>query len=451
MMTGERSTNFEDEIEIGHPGLPRHLDFGPSSSFATRPSSHRESAVRLFCLLVAALALSPLALAQAPSPIYFGIQAGASERVKARLAAGDESLQPALKTLQAEADQAAQSTPPSVVQKTRLPPSGDKHDSLSQAPYFWPNPDGAHALPYIRRDGEVNPESRGPASDHERMGRMAGTIETLALAYYFTGKNPYAEQAARRLKVWFLDPATRMNPNLNFAQGIPGLNDGRGTGIIEGRAIAEAADAAGLLAGSPAWTPGDDAALHAWLGTYLDWLLTSPHGRDEAHARNNHGTFYDVQALRLALVLGKTDLAKRIAEEAKQKRIAVQIEPDGRQPLELERATSFGYSLFNLQALFALATLAEHAGVDLWDYATPDGRSMRGALDFMVPFVDVPAKKWPYKQIKKLNPNDIAPVLRQAALVYHAPKYEKILAQFRDTSGERFQLLCPKSQPQPNP
>jgi hypothetical protein len=240
-----------------------------------------------------------------------------------------------------------------------------------------------------------------------------------------------------------------MNPHLNFAQGIPGLNDGRGTGIIEGRTIAEAADAARLLAGCSAWTQQDQEALRAWLGEYLDWLLTSKNGREEASARNNHGTLYDVQAMRLALVLGKRALAKQIAETARQKRIAVQIEPDGRQPLELERTASFGYSRFNVEALFALATLAEHVGVDLWPYQTPDGRSMRKALDFLLPYVDSPAKKWPYEQIKPSDPSDFAPLLRQAAVVYHESKYENTLLKFSGTSSKRLQLLYPNPPPKP--
>src|SRR5208283_4124843 len=151
--------------------------------------------------------------------------------------------------------------------------------------------------------------------------------------------------------------------------------------------IADAADAAGLLAGSAAWTKKDNDALKVWLTTYLDWLLTSKNGLDEASAKNNHGTWYDVQAVRLALTVDRTDLARQIAEAAGQKRIAVQIEPDGRQPLELARTAAFGYSRFNLEALFMLATLGEHVGVDLWHYQLPDGRGLTKALDFLLPYV----------------------------------------------------------------
>ncbi len=397
-------------------------------------------------LIVLVFATCCFAPAQDASPRYFGVKWGALAEVKARLTAGDKALPPALKHLEKEAADALQIAPPSVMQKSKATPSGDPHDYMSTAPYYWPDSRKSNGLPYIRHDGKVNPESRENASDHGRVQLLANTVETLALAYWFTGKETYAAHAARCLQVWFLDPATRMNPNLDYAQAVPGVNTGRGTGIIEGRNIAVAADAAGLLAGSSAWTQPDNEALKAWLKTYLDWLMTSKNGRDEAGARNNHGTLYDVQAMRLALILGRTDLARSIAEAAGQKRIVVQIQADGRQPLELERTASFSYSKFNLEALFALATLADQVGVDLWHYRLPGGLcALPRAVDFLLPYVADPTKPWPYEQIKHVSRTDFGPVLRQAAVVYHEPKYEKVLAAFPEVSRERLQLLYPSS------
>lgn len=380
---------------------------------------------------------------------YFAVSSNALTQTKARLAAHDASLQPAFKALIQAADQALKTTPPSVMDKRKVPPSGDKHDYLSVAPYWWPDAQQPDGLPYIRHDGKVNPESRHDEdSDHGRLSAMAKNVETLALAYYFTGNDDYADTAAKFLRVWFLDPATRMNPNLEFAQAIPGRNTGRGTGILEGRNISEAADAAELLAKSPAWTPSDRVAFKAWLQTYLNWLLTSPHGRAEAGARNNHGTWYDVQTMELALVLGKTNLARQIALAAETNRIVRQIEPDGRQPRELARTKSLGYSAFNLDAMFMLATLAQHAGVDLWHFQLANGReALRTALDFLTPYLAAPRKKWPYEQIKTFHADTLAPELRQAAVVYQAPEYEEILKSLPGTSSNRLQLLCPLPQP----
>jgi hypothetical protein len=382
--------------------------------------------------------------ARAAEVNFYSANPGALAEVKARLAAHDQSLAPALIALINSAEKAMKAEPPSVMEKAKLPPSGDKHDYMSLAPYYWPDPSKSNGLPYIRHDGKVNPESRDEAFDHARLQAMADAVETLALAYYFTGNETYAAKAAKYLRVWFLDSATRMNPNMNFTQAVLGENTGRGTGILEGRNIAVAADAAQLLAGSSAWTLPDRSAFKSWLETYFSWLTTSKNGQAEASSRNNHGSWYDVHVVELALVLGKADVARQICETAKTKRLGVQIEPDGKQPLELERTAAFGYSHFNLEALFTLATMSEYIGVDLWHCQLANGQpALATALNFLLPYVADPPKKWPYPQIKNFSRTEFAVQLRQAAIAYQKPKYNKILSQFPDAAKQRFQLLYP--------
>jgi len=338
-----------------------------------------------------------------------------------------------LRALVEKADKALSAAPLSVTQKSRPAPSGNVHDYASTAPYYWPNPASSNGLPYIRHDGRVNPESRTAASDVERSQDMSRTVATLARAYEATGQEKYAAQAARWLRAWFLDPASYMTPHLQHAQSVPGLNDGRQIGIIEGYSLISALGTASLLVDSTAWTDADHADLRQWGAAFLDWLITSPFGVKERDASNNHGTHYDVQVMRLALMLGRNDLARQIAETAKEKRIAAQIEPDGRQPRELERTASFSYSRMNLSGLMNLAQLADRVGVDLWHYETPDGRSIRKALDFLLPYVEDSAKKWPYEQIKGFDRRGFASLLRQAAVAYDEPGYEQIASQLSAT------------------
>ena len=385
------------------------------------------------------------ASAAEPTPRYFSAKPGSLAKAKEKLAAGDDQLVKALKKLVKDADKALAEPVPSVMAKEKLPPSGDKHDYMSIAPYFWPNPDTKDGLPYVRHDGKVNPESRDPkANDSPAIKLMGDNVETLALAYYFTGNETYAAGAAKVARAWFLDPATRMNPHLKYAQAIMGVNDGRGTGILEALNLSIAVDALGLLAESKAWPDDDQKALKEWLRTYHDWLLKSDPGKDEHRAKNNHGTFYDVQAVRIALVLGRDDSARRMLDEAKQRRIAVQIDAEGKQPLELDRTTSFSYSRFNLFALTELATLGEHVGVDLWNFTTEDGRSIRKAIDFMLPYADVPPKPWTLPQIKDKHESEFMPIFRQATLAYGSDAYEAVIAKYEDSPSKRFQLLFVK-------
>lgn len=383
--------------------------------------------------------LSNLAMSAANEPRVFGLPPAALQEARSRVASGDKKIQPALKKLIGDADRALKAKPVSVMEKTKIAASGDKHDYLSTAPYFWPDPKSSNGLPYIRRDGHVNPEAHNQASDSPRMARMANTVYTLALAYSLTGKEVYAEKAAQHLRVWFFDPATRMNPNFNHAQAIPGVNNGRGIGMIESRSLTSVMDGACLLAASKHWPPEDQTALVRWIRDFLEWAQTSKNGRDERAARNNHGSFFDMQTTHMALFTGQEELARTILESAKTNRIASQFKPDGSQPLELAREDSFGYSRFNLDALFDLATLGDHLGVDLWHFESPEGASLKKGLDFLLPYAEDARKPWPYERGKKPN-RDLNPLLRRAWGRYHDDRYLKLL-QKRSSASDRDALF----------
>ena len=356
----------------------------------------------------------PVPAAAAGQPEVYCVDPAALAKAKAGLAGGDQTLQPAFRALFAEAKQALGTRTPSVMDKTRIPPSGDKHDFMSQAPYFWPDTNvPGH---YVHRDGERNPAA-GRDSDAGRLGMVCANVHTLALAFYFTGGEKYAAKASDFLHAWFLNPTTRMNPNLNFGQGIPGEIEGRPEGLISARGMVGMIDALGLLAESKSWTPADQQAMTIWLRQYFDWLTTNAIALGEGRARNNHGTFYDTQVAAIALFLGKTNLARELLLKDREERIAGQIEPDGRQPRELARTLSFNYSLFNLRALVDLASIGQNAGVDLWHYQAADGRSILKALEFMAPYAD-PAKDWPYRQIHEPNRDELGGLLLRAAAVY---------------------------------
>jgi len=376
------------------------------------------------------------------APKTFLLDTNVLVAIKNKIAAGDKTYDAALAKLLRDAESALKQGPFTVTSKTQTPPSGDKRDFQSQAPYYWLNPSSPNGLPYINRDGERNPEI-DKFTDDKNMSSLISASQTLALAYYFKGDEKYAERAALLLQTWFVNPDTRMNPNMNYAQGVPGRYDGSGIGIIDSHNLPMVLDTVGLLAGSTRWDAADDRALRDWFTQYLDWLMNSKNGQQEAKEQNNHGSYYDSQVVAIALYLNRNDLATRVLEEAKTKRIALQVEPDGKQPLELRRTKSWDYSVFNLQALFRLATLGDRAGIDLWNYRTNDGRGIRAALDFLAPYA-AGEKEWSYPQIVKFELGQLSPQLRQAAAVYRAASYrEKYIKMSGSDAGNRLNLTLP--------
>lgn len=372
---------------------------------------------------------------EATVPRVFLLDGQALSTIKQQVHTDHFVLHSAYKKLLRDAEKALTFSPVSVVQKAGAPPDGDRHQYMSLSRYWWPNPDTQHGLPYIRRDGEVNPEIHA-YPDAENLSKMTFTGETLALAYYFAGNEIYAAHATRLFRTWFLDQSTQMSPNLNHAQFVPGIKNGRGAGILDGRHFARIIDAIGLLAGSSAWTEQDQQGMHHWFAQYLPWVCSSPQGRAEAQTSNNHASWYHMQVTSVALFLGDTALATHMIQNT-QRLIANQIAPDGRQPQELERTRSWDYSLFNLQALFALATLGTQVGIELWHFETQDGRSLQKALDYLVRFA-LGQQVWTERQINPPDATRLPPLLRQAAAVYASSHYLSVCNQL---AGAKASML----------
>jgi len=388
--------------------------------------------------------LSSSAIAQSAHRLVVpGLSAQALAQAKARVTSKDARIMPAYSKLLADADSALNAPLVSVTQKsTLLPPSNNKHDYFSLSPYWWPDSTTKNGLPYIRKDGQTNPESKRDL-DQPRVAAMGANVQTLALAYYFTGDEKYADRAAKQLRTWFLDPATKMNPHLRYSQLVRGNPEERGSGIIDTRWFIEAVQAAGLIDGSKSWTAKDKSALQSWFKQYLNWLLTSPNGAHERAAKNNHGSWYAAQTAAYALFVGDTARARKIASGAKE-RIGWQITPDGTQPIEMERTRSLHYSGFNIEALSRLAEVGRQLGVDLWNYQSPKGGGLRRAIDHVAKYLGS-TEKWPGQQIDAIDPSLFVIHLRRAEERYHTDEYEKAIARLPHdlTSSDRSALLYP--------
>jgi hypothetical protein len=362
------------------------------------------------------------------------------KKIKARVQKKDEELIPALNRLKSEAELVKEEGPFSVTQKTKVPPSGDKHDYMTQGRYWWPDPSKNDGRPYLRKDGEVNPEAELDAFDFAARGKMCEKTSTLLLAWYFTDDPSFADAANNQLRTWFLNEETKMNPHLKYAQGVPGKNEGRYFGIIDTVIFINVAAVLPLLDSYDKWSEKDRAGMNDWFNRYLDWLLQSEFGQQEGEAANNHGTWYDAQIASFAHLLGRKEDIEKVVQSGKQ-RIDLQVEEDGRQPHELGRTKSFTYSIFNLTAFFTLARIAETLGMDLWNYTSPKKGSILAALKYLAPYLD-PKTEWTMKQIHPLTGvASLYSLVWQGRSVYPQESFEKYLDLEPNMKSQRARLL----------
>lgn len=306
-----------------------------------------------------------------------------------------------------------------IVHKKNPAPGGDPHDYVSLTPYRWPDPRKLDGKPWITRDGEVNPAFYD--YDNPVLEQLCHAVPQLVLHAYAADSTAHAERAGRLLRAWFVDPATRMNPHLRYAQLVPGAATGTPGGIIDTTSLVFLADAATRLAPNAEWTPAHRAAVQAWFAAYVDWLRTSEPGQKEGAAMNNHGSWYDAQVACFALFCDRPELAREQIGRMTRQRIAAQIEPDGRQPAELRRTLSLTYSTYNLLAHACTARAAATLGIDLWNGKSGDGRSLRAAVEWLVPFY-LRERTWEHPQIRPFDFTSAALLLELAASgTGHAP------------------------------
>lgn len=290
-----------------------------------------------------------------------------------------------------------------VTNKTQTPPSKDIHDYLSYAPYRWPDASKPDGLPWIAKDGIINPVSRGNDTDFKRKTAFFDAIEKLSWSYYFSEDKKFAEKALELIKVWYLNPETRVNPNINFGQGVPGIADGRKAGVHEWCQQSQVITAMQMFENDGILPKDVKQGMDIWFNDYLHWLITNPMAIEAGLTRQNHANHYNYQVVGLMMYLGKNEEAKQVVEDAKQARIADQIMPDGSQPREMGRTKSVQYATLNLWSMTELTLMGQKLGIDLWAYETKEGRSLKKAYSYLTPFV-LGIEKWPQRQITEGGP-----------------------------------------------
>ena len=270
---------------------------------------------------------------------------------------------------------------------------GGRHDYFSEGDYWWPDPQNPGG-PYIQRDGESNPANFN--AHRAALMRLSVHVPTLVAAWMVTKERRYAIHARRHLAAWFMDEATRMTPHLQYAQAIHGRFTGRGTGIIDTVHLVEVARAISVLERAKLLPSAEEKSFRDWFASYLSWMTTHKYGIDEREARNNHGTCWVMQVAEFARYVGREDLAVHCRDRFRTVLVPNQIAADGSFPEEMRRTKPYGYHLFNLDAMAMVCEILSTGRENLWTFTLPDGRGIRKAFEFIVPFI-ADKKKWPHK------------------------------------------------------
>ncbi len=306
-----------------------------------------------------------------------------------------------VRRLRAEAEKRFREGPWSVTSDRPTDLQLDLHDYYSEAPYWWPDPQNPGG-PYIRKDGQANPARF--TANKTSLNAMADAVFTLGAAAYLLDDPRYAQRAARDIRVWFLDPRTRMNPNLDFSQTVRGVDEGRGAGVLDGRVLIRAIQGMDFLVLTGSWDAKDQAAVRRWFEEYLHWLTHSRVADDEKASGNNHASWWTAQVAAVATFVESAPDRQMAFSYYRDHIFPRQIRANGSAPREEGRSRSLSYSVFNLEAYTMICRIAQVQGVDLWDLHARNGATIAKVIDYLEPYLADP-RKWAKEQISEF-PND---------------------------------------------
>jgi hypothetical protein len=316
----------------------------------------------------------------------------------------------------AQAEAFLKEAPVTVTATSSARSAGGRHDFFSESDYWWPDPANPGG-PYVRRDGMSNPDNF--VGHRQALMRLSRIVPALAAAWLLTDEPRYSEHAARHLRAWFLDEPTRMAPHLRYAQAVHGRSTGRGVGVIDTIHLVEVARAIEVLEPAPGLSTAEREGVRRWFAEYLRWMTTDPNGIEEREAKNNHGTCWVMQAAAYARLTGDEERLAFCRERFRTVLVPGQVAADGSFPLETARTKPYGYSLFNLDAMATVAQILSTPRDDLWRFELPDGRGLRRAVSWMVPFVRS-RRGWPFPP--DVMYDDQWP-MRQASLLFAGLAY----------------------------
>ncbi len=342
----------------------------------------------------------------------------------------------ALRHLRVEADRRMKEGTFTVTSERPANPAVDPHDYYSESPYWWPNPDNPNG-PYMHKEGQVN-QNRFVAN-RTSLNQMADAVFTLGSAAFLLNDSHYAKRAVRIIRTWFVNPKTRMNPNLEHAQAVPGINTGQSTGVLDGRAFIRAIQGMEFLSEAEVWDARDRAAVRKWFEDYLHWLTKSPAGEEEKASGNDHAAWWSAQVAAVATFVQNGQESQMAFAFYRDHVFPRQVKLDTNSPREDARTRSVAYPVFSLEADAMVCRIAQVHGVNLWNLRTKNGASLATVADKLAPFLADPRKGG--RELVSDVPNDSLYFLAFAGMGMNKPEYVALFRKLERSDSAWLNLV----------
>jgi hypothetical protein len=344
--------------------------------------------------------------------------------------------QDSVRRLRAEAEKRLKEGPWTVTADRPRGIELDTHEYYSEAPDWWPDPLNPTG-PYIRHEGQANPIRF--MGNRSALDAMCDAVFTLGTAAFLLDDARYALRAARLINVWFLNPKTRMNPSLDHARAVPGVNTGTSNGVLDGRAFIRVIQGMEFLAQTPSWDQRDRAGVRKWFAEYLQWLLHSANADEERRSGNNHASWWTAQTAAVATFVEDSASAQMVFTFYRDRVFPWQIRTNGSAPREEARTRSLANSALNLEAFTMICRIAQVNGVDLWDVRTRNGASIGTVVDYLSPFLSDP-HKWTLEPISDFQ-NEGVYSLAFAGMGLKKPEYVALYHKLEKPEGAWISLV----------
>lgn len=127
------------------------------------------------------------------------------------------------------------------------------------------------------------------------------------------------------------------------------------------------------------FAPDDRQVVDAWLRKKADTLW-----HDHRGLKNNWYSHRLKIAGLIALTVGDRDFFETVMAAAR-RHIGGDFDADG-SSYDFHQRDALHYHLYTVEPLLTLARASARSGEDLFDYQAPNGGSLRGGVDFVVPF-----------------------------------------------------------------